>query len=109
MAHCSWHVETNGESLDETQVEFQNSIPVYDCHKKYNPNGIYERFFEESGALIIRNVFQPSTMNEYNSWCETMLVSAKHDLNFRHPKQKDKFVINDVIGRMASTNPNLLL
>ena len=34
----------------------------------------------------MKNVFDPKLMQEYNSWCEKFLETAKDDPNCRHPK-----------------------
>ena len=57
----------------------------------------------------MKNAFSKPEMNVYNKWCEDTLVEAKKDANFIHPKQKNKFLINNVIDRMSHSNPDLLV
>ena len=96
-------------------VQFQHGmIPVIEAKNIKRGNHdvqkqMYDMFFNEVGCVILKNVFDKSVMNELNQWTERMLGDAKLDANSVHPKQKDKFLVNDVILRMASTNPNLLL
>eukprot|EP00037_Helgoeca_nana_P037782 m.17649 g.17649 ORF g.17649 m.17649 type:complete len:383 (+) comp9396_c0_seq2:248-1396(+) len=67
-------------------------------------------FFDKAGCLILRNVFPAKVMAEYNTWCETHLDEvAKTHANSRHPKQKDKRIINDVMERMSTDRPDLLM
>mmetsp|Transcript_7064 Transcript_7064/g.11655 ORF Transcript_7064/g.11655 Transcript_7064/m.11655 type:complete len:261 (-) Transcript_7064:156-938(-) len=48
-------------------------------------------------------------MDEYNKWCEDFLEIAKLDGNCRHPKQPGKYLINDIVLRLAKDNASLLL
>jgi len=91
-----------------------DSIPIYnsnliDLNDEILKKKIYENFFNGSGALIIKNGYNVHLMNEYNNWCEKMLNNVKNDKNFIHPKQKDKYLINNVIERMSENNPDLLI
>ena len=100
---------------------YQNDlIPVYDMDyfrdKGYSldnnliGNDIYNQFFHGSGAIIISNAYSKTTMNEYNKWCEMFLeIAKKTDVNIRHPKQAKKFMINDVIIRLARDDPVLCM
>lgn len=96
-------------------VKFQHGIiPVIEAKRITIENRvllkqIYDLFFNEVGCVILKNVFDRSLMNTLNEWTECMLEDAKLDANCVHPKQKDKYLVNDVILRMASTKPNLLL
>ena len=85
-----------------------NNIPIYN---NYDSNEeIYKIFYEESGCLIIKNVFDTETMSKYNEFCyenfEEVLETQK---NTSHPKQKDKITINDLLERMSIENPKLLM
>lgn len=89
-------------------------IPVYDINsidltQRDILNHIYLDFFYGSGVLIVKNAYSNNLMDKYNSWCENTLDSVKNDGNFIHPKQKDKFLINNVIDRMSDTDPDLLM
>lgn len=71
---------------------------------------LYNTFFKKSGCFILKNVFDENTMNDYNKWCIGQKdIVIKNHKNIQHPKQKGKFVINDILERMSSTNPELLL
>ena len=126
--HYSWNdedkqedllkqIKLNQESINKTNfpVYYQDDlVPVYNCDKLdlnniFLSKDIYDNFFINSGAIIVKNVYTNKLMEEYNSWCEDMLEISKNDGNSIHPKQKDKFLINDVIGRMSLNNPNLLI
>ena len=70
---------------------------------------IYSTFFDKSGVIIIKNVYKKNLMDKYNQWCEETLEKTKNDPNARHPKQKHKYLINDLWNRMGDTDPNMLL
>ena len=57
----------------------------------------------------MKNVYPSKLMDDYNKWCEHHLEKFKNDPNIRHPKQKNKYLINDIIGRMGETEPDLLI
>jgi len=47
-------------------------------------------------------------MDKYNAWCEDYLSKfADADPNCRHPKQKGKYLINELIPRMSKEDPEL--
>ena len=129
VSHCSW----NNEQLNIADIqekikiyqkhlkkskyakEYQHDmIPVYDiknldlCNKNILIN-IYENFFNETGVLIIKNAYSEEIMDKYNKWSYNILADAKNDKNCRHPKQHGKYLINDIIGRMSHTDPELLM
>lgn len=127
MSHFSWNNNCNFDFkiLENIQVSMKskndlyknvverfdnNLIPVIDIKmiSKY-PKEIYDLFFKERGAIIFKNVYDKKLMDEYNKWCVDMLKSAKNDANFIHPKQKNKYLINDLIKRMVDNNPDLML
>mmetsp|Transcript_45627 Transcript_45627/g.67288 ORF Transcript_45627/g.67288 Transcript_45627/m.67288 type:complete len:312 (-) Transcript_45627:60-995(-) len=66
-------------------------------------------FHEHSGCFVVRNVFTPELMDRLNTWTEKHLKATENDGNSRHPKQKDKRLINDVIERMCEDDPEMLL
>eukprot|EP00038_Savillea_parva_P016583 m.17272 g.17272 ORF g.17272 m.17272 type:complete len:391 (-) comp3477_c0_seq2:305-1477(-) len=69
-----------------------------------------EAFFDKAGCVVLRNVFPATVMDEYNAWCESHLDEvAKTHANSRHPKQKDKRIINDVMERMSTDRPDLFM
>ena len=73
---------------------------------------IYSQFFQSGGAgcLGFKNVFDTNTMDEYNSFCERYIeTDAKHHSNCRHPKQKGKYVINNLMEALSEQNPDLLM
>lgn len=86
----------------------QLTIPIYDPTNI--PDDLYEVFYEHTGCFILKNVYSTELMDEYNSWCakQKQNVLDTHK-NTHHPKQKDKFVINDVAERMSIDNPKLLM
>ena len=127
--HFSWDsneidIDTFFDKLDSYQERYKKSnlcnyqnniIPVYKIDTfdilldKKIQKDIYEQFHNGAGALIIKNVFDIKIMEEYNNWCEDILEEAKNDKNCKHPKQKNKYLINDVIKRMTDTKPDLLM
>lgn len=127
MNHFSWKqhiidINQYKEDLDNLiknykkseYCTYQNNIPEYDLDKldlddQNILKDIYTQFFDETGCLILKNVYSEKTMMEYNTWCEYMLNYCKDDENLRHPKQKNKLLINDVIGRMSENDIDLLL
>lgn len=85
-----------------------NNIPIYNDNDK--DKDIYKKFYEESGCLIIKNVFDTETMSRYNEFCyENFEDVIKTQTNTSHPKQKDKITINDLLERMSTQNPELLM
>jgi hypothetical protein len=48
-------------------------------------------------------------MDAVNSWTEKTVVACEGDGNFRHPKQKDKRLVNDLMERMCVDDPDLLV
>lgn len=90
----------------------ENVVPVLDVKYIDDPHiqtQVYDLFFDHVGCIIIKGVFQPSTMQSLNQWTESFIEEAKRDSNCVHPKQKDKYLVNDVVHRMARSNPKLLL
>ena len=101
-------------SIEDNIVLQDGCIPVYHSYNLDFENNtlksrIYDNFFSGSGVLIVRNAYSKEIMEDYNVWCEKMLGEVCDDPNFIHPKQKDKYLINNVIERMSSTNPQLLI
>jgi hypothetical protein len=85
-----------------------SSIPIYRDHQSIDGQSVYEDFFNKNGCMVLKNVFSEDTMDRYNHWSEDRLPEALEDGNCRHPKQKDKILINNVVGRMSRDNPELL-
>ena len=70
---------------------------------------LYFTFFKKTGCFILKNIFDENTMDDYNKWCiEQKDFVTKNHKNIHHPKQKGKFVINDILERMSNNNPELL-
>lgn len=135
MEHISWYNLKPEKTLNEKEIdniftklsEYQklektyyvdsyqeNIVPVYKAEKiiltdRNLEDDVYQRFFNDVGACIIRGAFTEDIMEEYNTWSTKMLTESKKDNNSRHPKQQGKFLINDVIGRMSENNPDLLV
>lgn len=90
-----------------------DKIPIYQITDSTNNSikeEIYKNFYNKYGCLVLKNVFSKELMDIYNQWCvEQKDIVTKTHRNTTHPKQKDKFVINDVLERMSKNNPNLLL
>ena len=123
MSHFSWNPNNKIDIdtfLDKRSnnskfaSRYFNNIPIFeianiDIFNNEVKEDIYNSFYNESGAIIIKGVYTKELMNEYNNWCEKMLKISENDLNSRHPKQKGKFLINDIIGRMSLNNPDLFM
>lgn len=117
--HHSWNTAKLKSSVIDELHELQSNgtqIPVYDVSDskfdimdKQTQSEIYNAFYDNFGAIIIRNAYSKQIMNEYNKWCEGFLEIAKLDGNCRHPKQPGKYLINDIILRLAKDNTDLLL
>ena len=148
---ASKHQQQAAQKDDEPLIcdtQYNNTIPVIDAHlllkvienageekekmsqstieNKYRlQNELYNIFFDGSGCFILKNMYNTSMMEMFNSWCEEMIEGANEevkvaeeevnvhqnaskDKNFIHPTQKGKFLINDVLSRLAETNPLLL-
>jgi len=126
--HCSWDEKSLNTNIDQQVIKLQqqckkshytkksqhNLIPVYDISELDINNTeiqteIYDLFFNNVGALIIKGCYTPKLMDKYNKWCEQTLEEAKDDPNCIHPKQAGKNLINNLIERMSETNPTLLI
>jgi hypothetical protein len=126
--HHTWLQEPqiNAESVYKNiltnQMEYQknlltseyqhNLIPVYDVKNITNPENhkfIYNDFYYNSGCFIIKGVYTEKIMNLFNEFCENILEESNKDENNTHPIQKGKFLINDLIYRISSYNPSLLV
>ena len=83
-------------------------IPEFDAHNIPDKETLHRVFHDEAGCFIVRGAFNPETMDAVNTWTEKTMVACEGDGNFRHPKQKSKRMINDVMERMSSDDPNLL-
>lgn len=106
--------QMRNEFVYSEECQNNTSIPIYNysIDELENPikqREIYKNFFFNSGAIIIKNAYNDKTMDDYNKWCIQNLEEAKKDKNCKHPKQKDKWLINDVLGRMSESNPDLLM
>ena len=84
-------------------------IPCYDDHENIDKQNIYHSFYNVSGCMVLKNIFEERIMDRYNKWCENNMAKAMNDDNCRHPKQKDKILINDIMGRMSKDDPELLM
>lgn len=130
MTHFSWQdINKNYfeqlEKLDQFQFKIQhgkyinlqnNIVPTCQYHKLkdslHQPElhkEIYNSFHNMAGCLIIKNVFSSELMEQYNQWCENWLKTNEHDPNGTHPKQKNKYLINDIIGRLSKDEPSLFM
>ena len=75
---------------------------------------LYDIFFIGSGCIVLKNGYTALTMDQFNSWCEEMIYGSNtlekvtEDPGFHHPNQKGKFMINDILSRLAVTNIHLL-
>ena len=102
-------------NINIDNLNLQNSfIPEVDINNfnifnEKNQEKLYNIFFNQTGVLVIKNVYKNKIMDEFNKWSENILKEANKDKNCIHPKQIGKFLINDVIGRMSENNPKLLL
>ena len=111
--HHSW-LEDEEAADFATTINSSLEIPVYnllemDPFDKQIQSQIYDSFFNSVGAFIVRGAYTKDTMRAYNKWCEGFLEIAKKDGNCRHPKQKNKYLINDIIMRLGKDDPNLLM
>ena len=91
-----------------THYSIYMSIP--EVHGITDTDKFRNDFYNVHGCVILKKVFSAELMDEYNDWSmsEKDTVLKTH-ANTHHPKQKDKFVINDVMERMSATKPELLL
>ena len=90
---------------------YQNSIPVYQFNNlkeiQQESQNLYHNFFSGAGCFIVKGVFKHKIMTKYNEWCQQHFQQS--NTHQTHPKQKDKWVINDLIERLAKQDSNLLL
>jgi hypothetical protein len=129
QSHFSWKDQNTNydqllQELDINQKNIKQSsymielqqglVPVYEITEDNLTDinlqeDLYNSFHNMTGCLIIRNVFDKETMEQYNQWCQDWLKNNELDVNGTHPKQKDKYLINDVIGRLSKENPELFM
>ena len=90
----------------------QNIIPEFTLNNITDNllDNIYSSFFDTYGCIILKNIFEPNIMNEYNNWCYEFFNNPDNkQINNTHPKQTDKMMINNIIEIMSVNNPELLL
>jgi len=92
------------------------SIPFFDIRDASEVDAAYKAelhaaFFDGAGCLGLKRVFAPGVMDRYNAWCEGILLGpgGTGAANMTHPKQPDKFVINDLLERLSVDDPSLLM
>ena len=93
---------------------YDNNIPIYQYNQEILSHSevqqdVYQSFHDEFGCVVLRNVYDKKTMDEYNDWCLKWLENNDLDMNGTHPKQKDKYLINDIVGRLPEENPELFM
>lgn len=98
-------VVVDGESVVSVSA---GGIPVFDAVELPEAAALHRIFHEESGCLIVRGAFSKETMDAINVWTERTVVECEGDGNFRHPKQKDKRMVNDLMERLSVDDPDLL-
>lgn len=107
--HFSWK---NSEIDTSTALRFikdlsQKEVPIVDINtEKQVVNDI---FYHDTGCFIVKGLYSTDVMQRFNRWTEDMLEDAQKDINSRHPIQKDKILVNDLLNRMSATDPQLLL
>jgi ectoine hydroxylase-related dioxygenase (phytanoyl-CoA dioxygenase family) len=112
--HNSWNKkEINATEIEKKLLDLQkkinfSKIPEININN-INEKEIYDLFFNKYGTIILKNVYSTQLMDKLNDWSIMTLKESKNDKNSTHRKQKDKFLINDVITRMTNTEPSLLL
>jgi len=108
MFHCSW---ADGDQIDFDQLEekqqkirkpenrskfaeeYQNDlIPIFNAEKLDFSNveiqkDIYKSFFDQSGTIIVKNVYSSDLMDSYNGWvglshifCHQLKFSSRSEL-----------------------------
>eukprot|EP00936_MAST-01D_sp_MAST-1D-sp1_P002254 g2254.t1 len=70
---------------------------------------LHAAFYDGAGCIGLKGVFTPSVMDQYNVWCEHVLSQPLNAKNLTHPKQPDKFVVNDLLERLSADDPELLM
>ena len=78
----------------------QNIIPEFTLNNITDNllDNIYSSFFDTYGCIILKNIFEPNIMNEYNNWCYEFFNNPDNkQINNTHPKQTDKMMINNLI------------
>ena len=112
--HQTQYIKKN-KIFSELVESFQNDlVPVINLEKidifcPKNQKIIYNLFFLQRGCLIFKNLYSPNLMNQFNLWCSSILEAVKNDKNCTHPKQKDKWLINDLIKRLVNDKPEMLI
>eukprot|EP01060_Flectonema_neradi_P036378 TRINITY_DN6979_c0_g1_i1.p1 TRINITY_DN6979_c0_g1~~TRINITY_DN6979_c0_g1_i1.p1 ORF type:complete len:326 (+),score=47.02 TRINITY_DN6979_c0_g1_i1:55-1032(+) len=90
----------------------QGSIPFYNAEDVHSPEmrkEMYNVFFNHTGCFGVKGVFAKKWMNKYNEWCENFLLHGEHNPHNRHPKQKSKYIINDLLERLSVEDPEMLM
>lgn len=112
--HQNQSIKKNKNYSDLVESFQNNLVPVINLEKidifcPKNQEKIYNLFFLQRGCVIFKNLYSTHQMNEFNLWCSSVLETAKNDINCTHPKQKDKWLINDLIKRLVDDQPSLLI
>lgn len=106
-SHFSWKYSETDTALDNIKNLPQKNIPIVDINT--DKEMINDIFYQDTGCFIVKGLYSTDIMERFNKWVEEMLDEAQKDTNSRHPIQKDKILINDLLNRMSSTDPQLLL
>jgi hypothetical protein len=104
--HYSWK---NMSSIDEAILSMEKhvkkDVPI--CCIDTDPEELTNIFYKTHGCFIVKGMYNKNTMDIFNEWVKHMLDIVKHDLNFVHPIQSDKRLINDMLDRLSSTDISL--
>lgn len=110
MTHHSWNdnISDNKNAINSFLSNIDNrEIPEYTTID--NEQNLYDMFYNNYGCFLLRSVYTSKDMDEFNSWCKDTLQEAAQDGNSRHPIQKDKLLINNLLFRLSRDNPKLFL
>lgn len=109
--HHSWryHLRQSPEELLDALQDIP--IPEYQASEldEEIAEGIAEDVMNGPGCCIVRGAYSKQSMDDFNAWCEEVRTEAMMDQNSIHPIQSGKTLINDVVTRLSSSQPNLFL
>ena len=105
IPHHTW-----GELEPLTRIDVTNvPIPVYHPEEWPGASTVYESFYKESGCFIVKSAYKSELMDQFNTWCSSVLREAAEDPNSRHPIQHGKLLINNLLSRLSRDDPDLFM
>tara|TARA_Y100000389_G_scaffold42703_1_gene37388 strand:- start:3301 stop:4263 length:963 start_codon:yes stop_codon:yes gene_type:complete len=108
MYHAPHHSWKDLSPFDPANIPAM-SVPEYSSQSTPTPEDLYDVFHNRSGCFIVRSMYSVELMDAFNTWCSDTLQEASQDGNSRHPIQKGKLLINNLLYRLSRDDPDMLM